>query len=70
MTKDYMNTVVKSRQVGGSVVVTMPGGEAQIHYSVSKTLGGTYIYTPMLRRSVRPSSDDGKNAKLDNFGSE
>ena len=44
------------------------GGEAQIHYSVSKTLGGTYIYTPMLRRSVRPSSDDGKNTKLDNFG--
>ena len=70
MTKDYMNTVVKSRQVGGSVVVTMPAGEAQIHYSVSKTLGGTYIYTPMLRRSVRPSSDECKNAKLDNFGSE
>lgn len=63
-----MNHVVKSRQVGGSVVVTMPGGEAQIHYSVSKTLGGTYIYTPMLRRSVHPSSYDGKNAKLDNFG--
>ena len=70
MTKDYMNTVVKSRQVGGSVVVTMPGGEAQIHYSVSKTLGGTYIYTPMLRRSVRPSSEDGKNTKLDNFVSD
>jgi len=67
MTKDYMNTVVKSRQVGGSVVVTMPGGEAQIHYSVSKTLGGTYIYTPIVRRSVRPSSEDGKNTKLDNF---
>jgi hypothetical protein len=45
----------------------MPGGEAQIHYSVSKTLGGTYIYTPMLRRSVRPSLEDGKNTKLDNF---
>ena len=42
----YENNVVKSRQVGGSVVVTMPGGEAQIHYSVAKTLGGTYIYTP------------------------
>jgi len=66
----YDNNVVKSRRVGGSVVVTMPGGEAQIHYSVSRTLGGTYIYTPMLRRSVRPSSDDGKNTKLDNFGSE
>jgi len=64
----YENNVVKSRQVGGSVVVTMPGGEAQIHYSVTKTLGGTYIYTPMVRRSVRPSSDERKNAKLDNFG--
>ena len=64
----YENNVVKSRQVGGSVVVTMPGGEAQIHSSVSKTLGGTYIYTPMVRRSVRPSSDERENAKLDNFG--
>lgn len=64
----YDNNVVKSRRVGGSVVVTMPNGEAQIHYSVSKTLGGTYIYTPMVRRSVRPSSDECKNVKLDNFG--
>lgn len=65
-----MKQVVKSRQVGGSVVATMPEGVPNLHYEVSKTPGGTYIYTPVEKRSVKPSSYDGKNAKLDNFGSD
>ena len=63
-----MSVVVKSRCVGGSVVVTMPEGVPNLHYEVSKTLGGTYIYTPMVKRSVKPSTLGHKNARLDDFG--
>jgi hypothetical protein len=63
-----MPTVVKSRRVGGSVVVSMPEGEPNLHYDVCKTLGGSYIYTPMIKRSVKPSSMDHMNARLENFG--
>ena len=62
-----MSVVVKSRQVGGSVVVTMPEGVPNLHYEVSKTLGGTYIYTPVEKRSVKPSSLQASNMTLDNY---
>ena len=62
-----MSVVVKSRQVGGSVVVTMPDGVPNMHYEVSKTPGGTYIYTPMVKRSVKPSSLEASNMTLDNY---
>ena len=62
-----MNDVVKSRQVGGSVVVTMPEGIPNLHYEVKKTLGGTYIYTPVEKRSVKPSSLHAYNMELDNY---
>lgn len=63
-----MSNVVKSRRVGGSVVVSMPEGEPNLYYDVCKTLGGSYIYTPMIKRSVKPSSMDHMNTRLDNFG--
>ena len=63
-----MSVVVKSRRVGGSVVVTMPEGDPNLHYEVTKTLGGTYIYTPMVRRSVKPSTLEHKNTLLDDYG--
>ena len=62
-----MNHVVKSRQVGGSVVVTMPEGIPNLHYEVTKTLGGTYIYTPVEKRSVKPSSLQACNMELANY---
>ena len=65
-----MNHVVKSRQVGGSVVVTMPEGVPNLHYEVSKTLGGTYIYTPVEKRSVKPSSLQAYNMELSNYGTD
>ena len=60
--------VVKSRRVGGSVVVTMPDGDPNLYYEVTKTLGGTYIYTPMVKRTAKPSVIDHKNAVLTAFG--
>ena len=63
-----MPVVVKSRRVGSSVVITMPGGDPNLHYEVVKTLGGTYIYTPMVKRAVKPSSMDHMNAVLSGFG--
>ena len=65
-----MNHVVKSRQVGGSVVVTMPEGVPNLHYEVSKTLGGTYIYTPVEKRSVKPSSLQAYSMELSNYGTD
>lgn len=65
-----MNHVVKSRQVGGSVVVTMPEGIPNLHYEVTKTLGGTYIYTPVEKRSVKPSSLQANNMELSNYGTD
>lgn len=65
-----MNHVVKSRQVGGSVVVTMPEGIPNLHYEVTKTLGGTYIYTPVEKRSVKPSSLQAYNMELSNYGTD
>ena len=65
-----MNHVVKSRQVGGSVVVTMPEGIPNLHYEVTKTLGGTYIYTPVEKRSVKPSSLQVYNMELSNYGTD
>ena len=65
-----MNHVVKSRQVGGSVVVTMPEGIPNLHYEVAKTLGGAYIYTPMVKRSVKPSAIEHQNTALDVYGCE
>lgn len=65
-----MKQVVKSRQVGGSVVVTMPEGVPNLHYEVSKTLGGTYIYTPVEKRSVKPSAMEHHNTPLSAFGVE
>ena len=65
-----MNHVVKSRQVGGSVVVTMPEGIPNLHYEVAKTLGGTYIYTPVEKRSVKPSSLQAYNMELSNYGTD
>ena len=62
-----MSVVVKSRRVGGSIVITMPDGVPNLHYEVSKTLGGTYIYTPVEKRSVKPSSLQKCNMKLDNY---
>ena len=62
-----MNHVVKSRQVGGSVVVTMPAGVPNLHYEVSRTLGGTYIYTPVEKRSVKPSSLQAYNMTLSDY---
>ena len=63
-----MPAVVKSRRVGGSVVVTMPYGESNLYYEVTKTPGGTYIYTPIVKRSMKPSAIDHKNALLTAFG--
>ena len=60
-----MSVVVKSRRVGGSIVITMPDGVPNLHYEVSKTPGGTYIYTPMVKRAVKPSAIDHKNTTLD-----
>ena len=65
-----MNHVVKSRQVGGSVVVTMPEGIPNLHYEVTKTLGGTYIYTPVEKRSVKPSSLQAYNMELSNYATD
>ena len=65
-----MKHVVKSRQVGGSVVVTMPEGVPNLHYEVSRTLGGTYIYTPVEKRSVKPSSLQVYNMELSNYGTD
>ena len=65
-----MNHVVKSRQVGGSVVVTMPEGIPNLHYEVTKTLGGTYIYTPVEKRSVKPSSLQANNMELSNYATD
>lgn len=61
-----MTVVVKSRRVGGSIVITIPDGVPNLHYEVSKTPGGTYIYTPMVKRSVKPSSLQASNMTLDN----
>ena len=65
-----MSAVVKSRRVGGSIVITMPDGVPNLHYEVSKTPGGTYIYTPMVKRSVKPSSIEHQNTILDVYGCE
>lgn len=65
-----MPSVVKSRRVGGSVVITMPDGDPNLHYEVTKTQGGAYIYTPMVKRAVKPSAIDHKNAVLTAFGGE
>ena len=63
-----MSVVVKSRKVGGSVIVTMPLGVPNMHYDVSITPGGTYIYTPMIKRSVKPSSANHNNTSLSEYG--
>ena len=65
-----MSVVVKSRRVGGSIVITMPDGVPNLHYEVSKTPGGTYIYTPMVKRSVKPSTMEHMNTPLSAFGVE
>ena len=65
-----MNHVVKSRQVGGSVVATMPEGIPNLHYEVTKTLGGTYIFTPVEKRSVKPSSLQAYNMELSNYAAD
>lgn len=65
-----MPAVVKSRRVGGSVIVTMPCGDPNLHYEVTKTPGGTYIYTPMVKKSMKPSAIDHKNVVLSAFGDE
>lgn len=59
-----MNDVVKSRKVGGSIVVTMPDGVPNMHYAVTISRGGAYIYTPMEKRSVKPSSLENSNTIL------
>ena len=67
---EMSGNVVKSRRVGGSIVITMPDGVPNLHYEVSKTLGGTYIYTPMVKRSVKPSAIEHQNTTLDVYGCE
>jgi len=46
----------------------MPDGVPNMHYEVTKTLGGAYIYTPMVKRAVKPSSMNHMNSVLDGFG--
>ena len=67
---EMSGNVVKSRRVGGSIVITMPDGVPNLHYEVSKTPGGTYIYTPMVKRSVKPSAIEHQNTTLDVYGCE
>ena len=45
----------------------MPEGIPNLHYEVTKTLGGTYIYTPVEKRSVKPSSLQAYNMELSNY---
>ena len=58
---------VKSRRVGNSVVVTMPNGTPNLPYDVTITLGGTYIYTPMVKRTIKPSALEHLNNVLSDY---